>query len=87
MKGDRIPDVDHIARYCGGATVHEDGSIDGVAFRLRGGETFLSVNWLEYLDPADRNRQLTELRRVFLDKNFSLRKTARFTVLNRPVHK
>ena len=71
MKGDRVPDKDHIARQCGGANVHEDGTIDGAAFRLRerpdGWEEYLSVNWLEHLGPADRLRQLEILRQVFLD--------------------
>ena len=35
MKGDQIPEKDHSVRQCGGATVHEDGTIDGGAFRLR----------------------------------------------------
>ena len=83
MKGDAVPDPEHVARYCGGASVHEDGSVDGSAFRLRDhrGETFLSVNWLELLDPSDRYRQLTALRQTYQAKNFNLRPAARFAVL------
>ena len=35
MKGDPVPNDDHIARYCGGSHVKEGGSISGTAFRLR----------------------------------------------------
>ncbi len=86
MKGISVPDREHIARYCGGANVHEDGSIDGAAFRLRqrqdkSWEEYLSVNWLEYLDPADRAEQLIKLRATFHGKGFDLRPSARFAVL------
>ncbi len=84
MKGDRIPDTDHIARQCGGATIHEDGTIDGAAFRLRnlrgGWEEYLSVNWLESLDPTDREHQLELLRKVFVDKGRKLAARSKFAV-------
>jgi hypothetical protein len=83
MKGDRIPDQDHVARHCGGATIHEGGTVNGTAFRLwRGKEDYLSVNWLEFLDSSDRNSQLAALREAFRAKNFKLGKNARFAVLN-----
>ena len=84
MRGDQVPDNDHIARYCGGANVHEDGSIDGSAFRLRerpdGWEEYLSVNWLEYLEAADRRRQIEKLRQVFRNKPFKLGAKAKFAI-------
>jgi hypothetical protein len=84
MKGDQIPGGDHIARYCGGANVHEDGTIDGAAFRLRkrpdSWEGYLSVNWLEYLGPAERLRQIEKLRQVFLNKPFKLGAKVKFAV-------
>lgn len=69
MKGDPLPEPDHVTRYCGGAQVHEDGSIDGVAFclRQRGDSTWersLSVDWLECLGPEDRDAQIAALRGV-----------------------
>ena len=84
MKGDLVPDLDHIAHYCGGANVYEDGTIDGVAFRLRrqtdGPEQYLSVNWLEHLHPADRERQLANLRLIFSSKGWTLSASSRFAV-------
>lgn len=63
MQRDRVPDTDHISRNCGGAQVHEDGRISGIAFRLRESEEYLSVNWLEYLGLADWHSQIEEIRR------------------------
>jgi len=47
MKGDRLPPEDHIARYCGGSHISEDGYIAPTAFHLRPGEEYVSVlgNW------------------------------------------
>lgn len=83
MKGDRIPDDDHVARHCGGATINEDGTVSGTAFRLRAGkDDHLSVNWLEFLDAHHRSDQLAALREAFHAKKFDLRPKARFSVLN-----
>jgi len=84
MKGEAVPDEDHIARQCGGATVNEDGSIDGSAFRLKKKagvwEEYLSVNWLEHLEPEDRQRQLERLRAVFIAKGRTLGAQSKFAV-------
>ncbi|SDW87679.1 hypothetical protein [Thiocapsa roseopersicina] len=87
MKGDQVPDADHVARYCGGASIHEDGRVDGSVFRLRKfdgkPEPYLSVNWLEYLEPSDRSKQLDALRTAFQQKpSFKVRSSARFAVHN-----
>ncbi|MGH8582252.1 MAG: hypothetical protein ACREWG_05580 [Gammaproteobacteria bacterium] len=81
MQRDRVPDSDHVSRYCGGAQVHEDGHISGTAFRLRESEEYLSVNWLEYLALADRHSQIDEIRRVLGAKR-KLGSRARLAVLN-----
>ena len=48
MKGEAIPDSDHVGRYCGARTV-DNGEISAAAFMLRNTEEYLSVNWLEEL--------------------------------------
>lgn len=81
MKDDPVPDPDHIARYCGGSHIREDGSISGVAFRLRQTEEFLSVNWLEFLNQPTRDAEIRELRKV-LDSKLQLGAKARIAALN-----
>lgn len=69
MNGKRfVPDSDHIARLCGGSHVREDGTIAPTAFKPHPGESYLSVNWLECLDPSDRTKQLRVLRQVLAAK-------------------
>ena len=48
MNGNDLPDDAHVVRYVKPTSKHEDGSIDGSAFRLRPSDNGLSVNWLEY---------------------------------------
>ena len=85
MKGDPVPDSDHISRYCGGAQI-DNGKITGKAFRLRkrtgSEEKYLSVNWLEFLKKADRDAEIEEIRKVFSRKDFQLGTQAKFAVLN-----
>ena len=77
-----IRDEHHVARYCSGSQ-HDGGKVLPTAFQLRRpGETYLSVNWLEYfgLDRFD-----AALGRICTDKlglGFSIRDTGRFAVLN-----
>ena len=85
MRGARVPDADHIARYCGGSQVKPDGTISGAAFRLRKRsgqpELYLSVNWLEHLNKSDRGAEIDEIRRV-LSQKLKLGSRARIAVLN-----
>ena len=86
MKGDTVPDTDHIARRCGGSRVKEDGTISGAAFRLRklsSGqvEPYLSVNWLEILDEDNSAAQISKLRKILAAK-FSVGSAAKIAVLN-----
>lgn len=64
MKGDLLPDQDHICRYCSATKFTENGLITGAAFQLRPVDKYLSVNWLEFFQLADRHEQIREVRKV-----------------------
>lgn len=87
MKGDLVPNRDHIARLCGGSHVNEDDSISGTAFRLReiSGQTeeYLSVNWLEFLKKKNRAEEIAKIQEILaakLPRGIGTR--ARIAVLN-----
>ncbi len=61
--------------------MREDGTISGTAFRLRPGETYLSVNWLEHLGLQDRLAVVGEVWRVLSTKR-NIGATAKLAVLN-----
>ena len=83
MKGDIIPDRDHVSRYAKKTTIVND-RITGAAFSLRPelGEKYLSVNWLEYFVKGDLEKAVKSVRQTFIDKKFTLTAGARFVVLN-----
>jgi hypothetical protein len=81
VKGDHVPDLDHVSRFCRPATIDE-GIVTGLAFRLREGEEYLSVNWLESLAHGGRSTQIAALRNVFERKFSKVSATARFAVLS-----
>lgn len=81
MKGDVIPDIDHVARLCKGSSINEDGTVAASAFVLRQSEDYLSVNWLEYFSQLDRAGQLNEIRSVFA-KKMKISNTNRLAILN-----
>ena len=81
MKGDKIPDQDHIARLCMPRTVTEDGHIQAAAFFLKDDEEGLSVNWLEFLDCSNREDEINELRDVYSAK-LTVGAKAKIIVLN-----
>ena len=80
MKGDKIPDQNHIARYCKPTQV-SDGQIQATAFMLRTGEESLSVNWLEFLNCSSRESEITEIRNLYSSK-LSVGVRAKIAVLN-----
>lgn len=80
MKGDRIPDENHIARYCKPTHV-SDGQIQATVFMLRAGEEYLSVNWLEFLNCSSRESEIAELRNIYSQK-LTVGARARMAVLN-----
>lgn len=81
MKGDMLPDTDHVTRLCGGAQLNEDGRPEGYAFLLKPGESFLSVNWVECLGLDNREQQIAEVLRVLSTKR-KVGSTARLALLN-----
>lgn len=68
MRGDSLPDSDHVARYCKKASLGTDGEITGAAFMLRRDEDHLSVNWLELFAKTTRQEEITELREIYQKK-------------------
>ncbi|MCI0559949.1 MAG: hypothetical protein MN733_15770 [Nitrososphaera sp.] len=86
MKGDPVPNTDHISRYGGGAHIKPDGTVSGTAFRLRERlgqpERYLSVNWLEYLNKSERAAEIAEIRTIFAAKFKRVGSQAKIAVLN-----
>lgn len=80
MKGDVIPDADHVARYCGASTV-DDGKIQATAFMVRERDAYLSVNWVERLRNPDQAGQVRDLRTLY-GKKLKIGAKARIAILN-----
>lgn len=59
----------------------ESGLPMAASFRLREGEGYLSVNWLEYLRQPDLSTALDLVRSSFRQKGFGLAHGGRFSVL------
>jgi hypothetical protein len=81
MRGDRIPEHDHISRYCKPRTVC-DGQIQASAFIIRQGEESLSVNWLECLGCGDRESEIRQMREIYGSKFSGIGHKARIAILN-----
>lgn len=79
MKGDRIPDSDHVVRHCSGRSV-DGGHVMALAFELKEHE-YLSVNWLEYFGVISREAQVDAVWHE-LQNYLTLRKSGRLAVLN-----
>jgi hypothetical protein len=80
MKGQVIPDSDHVGRYCKASTV-ENGEISAAAFMMRETEEYLSVNWLEVLKSPSRASQIRDLQELYT-KKLKVGATARIAILN-----
>jgi len=80
MKGQAIPDSDHVGRYCKASTV-ENGEISAAAFMMRETEEYLSVNWLEELNRSDRTIQIRDLQSLYATK-LRVGTAAQIAVLN-----
>jgi hypothetical protein len=80
MKGDRIPNQNHISRYCKPTQVL-DGQIQATAFMLRAGEESLSVNWLEFLGHSSREEEIADIRKIYSAK-LSIGVRAKIAILN-----
>jgi len=81
MRGDTIPDDNHISRYCARKHIH-NGEIQATAFHLRFNEESLSVNWLEFLSCSDRESEISEIRKIYLAKLNNLKTDELIAVLN-----
>lgn len=80
MKGQAIPDSDHVARYCKASTVEHD-EISATAFMLRATDGYLSVNWLEELRRSDRASQIRDLQELYARK-LRVGAAARIAIIN-----
>jgi len=81
MKGDHVPRQDHVARYCPGSKLAEDGTPLATAFFLRPGEKYLSVEWVEYLQQGTEADPIKRVASIFFQK-LNVGTTARISVLN-----
>ena len=79
MGGGDLPDAAQVVRYVRPSHIRENGRVAGKAFRLREGETGLSVNWLDYFAGLSKPEQLGEVRRF---SGLSLSRNGRFAKLN-----
>ncbi len=80
MKGQAVPDSNHVARYCRASSV-DSGEIQATAFMMRENEPYLSVNWLEELKRPDRKDEIRELQLLY-SRKLRVCATARIAVLN-----
>lgn len=76
-----LPDEAHVSRYCRPGAVGQDGLPLVAAFQLKGGEDYLSVNWLEYFQALDQETAITHVREAFRTKSYGVRTNGRFVVL------
>ena len=81
MRGDALPDTDHVSRYCKPSTVL-NGEVQLSAFLFRDGEDYLSVNWLEYLKTPDLDSAIYVVKETLRRKGFDVRPRGLFAVLN-----
>ena len=81
MKGDHLPDSDHVVRYCPGSKLAEDGTPLATAFYLRRNEKYLSVEWLEYLQLHVKEDPVRKVASIFKEK-LNVGSTARMAILN-----
>lgn len=81
MKGDQLPDPDHVSRLCSRQRLNESGEPLGSAFLPRENDDYLSVFWLERTGRTGRDQQLVEIRRRMQRVDLKLRVQSRIAVL------
>ena len=81
MKGDEIPDANHVSRYCRYKTLTEEGLPGPQSFSPRQIDSYLSVNWIEYLRCDTREESVDQIRRVYRDK-FKVKSSERISIVN-----
>lgn len=70
----------HVSRYCSKLRLDEAGHPLATAFELDSGETYLSVNWLEYFgEDISTDEQMKKIRETI---GLTLRRSAKFAKLN-----
>lgn len=79
--GDQIPEEHHIARYCKRHTL-DNGKPTSASFELREGESYLSVNWIECIDPSDSSRAIGELWEHYSNIFRGIKPKSRIALLN-----
>ena len=77
-----LSSVHSVARYCSKRRLGDDGLPLESAFLLDDDELYVSTNWLEYFHPYDRPFQIDCVRQSLIAKHFTIRRSARFAVLN-----
>lgn len=82
MKGERVPEQNHVSRYCSATRCTESGGVTGAAFQLRAQDGFLSVNWLEFLQLSNRDEEINEIRKVLSSKLRRVGTKSKIAVLN-----
>ena len=70
-----------MARYCSPSRV-DQGVPLATAFKPPEDRNDLSVNWLEYFRPSDREEGVQFVRQALLDKDYRIKKDGRLAVLN-----
>ena len=80
MRGQKLPDQDHISRFCPPKTA-PNGIITAAAFLLRPEEEGLSVNWLEFLKCLCRKDEIREIKQTY-SRKLKVSKNSRIAVLN-----
>jgi hypothetical protein len=80
MRGQKLPDQDHISRLCPPQTA-PNGIITAAAFLLKLEEEGLSVNWLEVLNCSCREDEIREIKQTY-SKKLKVSKNSRIAVLN-----
>jgi len=81
VKGDIIPDENHVSRYCKPMQI-DDGEIQASAFLLRNIDEGLSVNWLEILQCSSRDEEIAKIRESYYSTFNSIGLRAKIAVLN-----
>jgi len=80
MKGETIPDQNHIARFCRPMQAPE-GQIQAMAFMLRADDESLSVNWLEFFNCSNRENEIAKIQTIY-SETFTVGARARIAILN-----
>lgn len=88
MKGDSLPNSDHVVRHCEKKFLYDNESVSAGNFLPRKDgsgkviEEYLSVGWLEHYATGDRETQLAALRKVMHPNIRKFHKKDKLALLN-----